>query len=214
MAKKKQKKAASSGRGGVTIHAVIGGYPITHDLLPSTTPLPPAVQEALPHLYALVREDPARAVTELRGWIERYPDAATLYNYLAVAYTALGDHKHADAVARESFERNPEYLFARINHAHSLLSKRDFAGAAEVLHHRFELRDHLPGREVFHRSEFAGFMSVVGLYHAGTGDRARAGEILAMLEELDPDLPAAVALRQKLYPPLFESFLDRVLPER
>jgi tetratricopeptide (TPR) repeat protein len=215
VAKKKRRKAASGGRGGMAIHAVIGGYPITHDVHPSsTTPLPRAVQEALPRLYALTHEDPARAVVELRDWIGRYPDAATLYNYLAVTYTALGDQKSADAVARENFERNPDYLFARLNHAHALLMKRDAEGAAEVLRHRFELRDHLPGREVFHRSEFVGFTAMVGLYHAVTGNRARAEEMLAWLEELDPDLPAAAALREKLYPPLFESFLDRVLPDR
>ena len=162
-------------------------------------------REAFPRLHALVLDDPRAAVAELRTWIEREP-LPMFFNWLSVAYGALGDTEGVRDTVRENYRRNPQYLFARLNYAELCLRDGDLEGAREALGPELDIRRFLGGRRRIHVSEVAGFFYTVAVYHLKTGNRDAAEKIYEMLEEVAPEEPSTEDLRRKLYPRLRDLF--------
>jgi len=162
-------------------------------------------QEAFPRLHALVLDDPRAAVAELRAWIEREP-LPMFFNWLSVAYGALGDTEGVRDTVRENYRRNPQYLFARLNYAELCLRDGELEGALEALGPALDIRRFLGGRRRIHVSEVAGYFYTVAIYHLKTGDRAAAEKIYEMLEEVAPEEGATEDLRRRLYPRLRDLF--------
>jgi tetratricopeptide (TPR) repeat protein len=165
-------------------------------------------RDALPELHALVRDDPRKAVTELRAWIAREP-LPMFYNWLSGAYSALGDIRGVEDTVRENYRRNPQYLFARVNYAELCLRYGDFSGALEALGGGLDIRALLGGRKRVHVSELTAYFYTVGLYHIETGDLAAAEHTYSILEEAAPDEPPTQELRRRLYPRLRDLLVAR-----
>src|SRR5262249_32645644 len=124
MSKRKRKQPSRrppSRRGSPAADRVVRliSYQITSEPLEDIGPnaLPPEVESQAERLYHLTNSQPAQATPELQSWIERYPDAAKLSNFLCAAYQAIGDEANAERIARENYRRHPDYLFAKLNHA-------------------------------------------------------------------------------------------------
>jgi tetratricopeptide (TPR) repeat protein len=162
-------------------------------------------REAFPRLHALVLDDPRAAVTELRAWIEREP-LPMFFNWLSVAYGALGDTEGMRETVRENYRQNPQYLFARVNYAEMCLRNGDLAGALEALGPGLDIRPFLGGRRRVHVSEVAGYFYAVALYHIKARDREAAEKIYEMLDEVAPDDPSTEDLRRRLHPRLRDLF--------
>ncbi len=113
----------------------------------------------------------------------------TLYNYLAVAYGQSGQIAKYEQVVLEYFERFPDYLFARMNYAELLLSRRDYDGVANLLNHAFDIGLFYPERKRFHITEYTAFMGIVGIYHIGVGNLEVAEKVLEALKQVAPDSP-------------------------
>ena len=158
-------------------------------------------RDALPGLHALVLDDPRSAVTELGAWIEREP-LPMFYNWLSMAYSALGEVEAVKDVVRENYRTNPRYLFARLNYAELCLDDGDLDGAREALGPGPDIRALLGGRKRVHVSEVAGYYYAVALYHLATGDRDAAEKMYALLEDVAPAEPPTQALRRRLHPRL------------
>lgn len=196
--KRRMRRAAA--RAGVPPGAtVVADYEIVFSRLPDPR-MPDEVREAIPRLQRLASSFPGDAVAELREWIARYPEVPLLYNYLAGAYAAVGDMERAEETAWENYRRNPNYLFARVNHARFRLLRGDLAGAAEALGPRLHLQGLYPHRNRFHISEFVGFHHVLGLYHLESGNRAAAEDTYEMLRAVAPDDPVTRDLDRSLHP--------------
>lgn len=172
---------------------------------PWQTRLSKETRDALPRLHALVLDDPRAAVAELRAWIEREP-LPMFFNWLSVAYGALGDTEGVRYTVRENYRRNPQYLFARLNYAELCLRDGDLEGAREALGPELDIRRFLGGRRRIHVSEVAGYFYTVALYHLKAGDRAAAEKIYEMLEEVAPEEVSTEDLRRRLYPRLRDLF--------
>lgn len=168
-------------------------------------PVSRELREELPRLHALMQDDPGAAVTELRAWIAREPNPM-LFNWLGLAFGALDDIPAVEETIRENYRRNPQYLFARVNHAELCLRDGDLAGALEAFGGSFDLRRLIGGRNRVHVSEAAAYLYVVGLYHLKAGDLAEAQKTYEMLEEVAPGERATERLRQLLRPPLGDLF--------
>lgn len=181
---------------------------IVYDPLPrpAHAHLSPEIREAMPALHALVREDPRAAVTELRAWIAREP-LPLFFNWLSGAYSALGDIKGVEETVRENYERNPQYLFARVNHAELCLRDGDLDGAREALGGGLDIRALLGGRKRVHVSELTGYFYAVGLYHIKAGDLAAAENIYRILKDAAPDELPTEELRRMLHPRLRDLFV-------
>jgi tetratricopeptide (TPR) repeat protein len=172
---------------------------------PWHTRLSKETREALPRLHALVLANPRAAVPELRAWIEREP-LPMFFNWLSVAYGALGDTEGVRDTVRENYRRNPQYLFARLNYAELCLRDGDLEGALEALGPALDIRRFLGNRRRIHVSEVAGYFYTVAVYHLKAGDRAAAEKIYEMLAEVAPEEASTEDLRRRLHPRLRDLF--------
>src|SRR5262245_26428207 len=128
MSKRKRKKqkrfpAVRPKRSGLPEGLAVTSYQITCEPLHKSpyNVLPPEIEEQSEQLYHLVHSDPRQAIEKLERLIEQYPDVAKLYNFLGVAYQAIGDSERAKQVAEENYRRHPDYLFAKLNWAEECL---------------------------------------------------------------------------------------------
>jgi tetratricopeptide (TPR) repeat protein len=172
--------------------------------------LPEHVKEAFDRLYHQAQRRPREAIPELLEWVERYPDIPQLYNYLSIAYSAAGQREEAEAMIRENYRRNPDYLFARLNYAELCLAKGDYGEIPEIFDHKFDLKLLYPKRKRFHISEAASFMGLVGIYFFEIEERETAENYYDILKEIAPHHPMAKALRRKLFPGLLRRMLIRL----
>ena len=139
----------------------------------------------------------------MRDLIKQYPRVPQLYNYLSVAYGRAGQRQEAEAVVQENYQRNPEYLFARLNYAEVCLARGDYAQVADIFAHTFDLHVLYPQRKRFHLSEVANFMGLMGLYFLAIGNRELAEQYNKLLQQIAPDFPLTTRLHKKLFPGLW-----------
>jgi tetratricopeptide (TPR) repeat protein len=168
--------------------------------------LPRHVKEALERLHDVAQRRPREAISELSELITQYPRVPQLYNYLSVAYSRAGRRKEAETVVAENYQRNPDYLFARLNYAEVCLARRDYVQVAEIFAHTFDLHVLYPQRKRFHLSEVANFMGIVGLYFLAIGQRELAEHYDTLLQQIAPDFPLTTRLHKKLFPGLVRRF--------
>jgi hypothetical protein len=141
-------------------------------------------------LHGLVNDDPAAAIPELEEILAEYGSAPLPYNWLAAAFTHLGQREQADEVLLLNYEKFPDYLFARLNHAQRLLREGQIEQAAEAVDHKFDLKLLCPHRSLFHVSEYIAMSPLAIHYYLETGNMDSAERVFAVMQELAPDSPA------------------------
>ncbi len=183
-------------------------YEITDEPIydPHYEQLPRRVKDEIEQLHHLSQFRPRKAIPKLRGLLKRYPHIPILYNYLGVAYSHTGQHEKTKAVALKNYQRNPDYLFARINYAQLCLVEGDYEKVAEIFEHKFDLKQLYPSRNRFHISEVAGFMGLIGVYFFEIGEREAAEQYYAILQQIAPHHLMTRNLRRRLFP----NFLRRL----
>jgi tetratricopeptide (TPR) repeat protein len=164
--------------------------------------LPQEVKEAINRLHDLSQRRPREAIPELLEWIAHYPDVPVFYNYLSAAYSLSGQRDKAEAAIEDNYQRNPDYLFARIHYGELCLTRRDYDRIAEVFDHKFDLKLLYPKRNKFHVSEVMGFMGLLGVYFFEIGRCETAEKYYDMMNQIDSTHPFTKRLRRKLYPGL------------
>jgi tetratricopeptide (TPR) repeat protein len=175
-------------------------YHITTEPLEDIPPnvMPPEVESQADRLYHLINSQPAQAIPELQNWLERYPDVAKLSNFLCAAYQAIGDAANAERIARENYRRHPDYLFAKLNYADFCIRQGKLDEIPIIFNDKYDLSLLFPGREVFHITEFVGFMGVMVSYFLAKGDVDRAEVYHKMLREVAPDDPTTQSLERRM----------------
>jgi tetratricopeptide (TPR) repeat protein len=176
------------------------GYQIVYGPLHRYEWQTPELNTLITRLHFLANEAPAEAIPELVALIERHPDVPVFYNYLASAYVGVGDDARAEEVIEENYRRNPDYLFARVNHAETCLRDGDLEGAAEALGGARDLRDLYPHRRRFHVSEVVGFTYALGRYHLVTGDWDAAEACHKLLHRVAPEDRSTEAFCRMMHP--------------
>ena len=94
--------------------------------------LPQQIQEESEQLYSQVFHQPQQAIPQLEALVERYPDVAQFYNYLAVAYSGVREHDKAEVIIRTCIQKHPDYLFAKLNLAELFLQRREYADPCDL----------------------------------------------------------------------------------
>lgn len=94
-------------------------YDITWDPI-STSPLPPEYQSQTEEIFDLLHIAPAEVIPRLEQVLEDYPDIPMVLNWLKVAYSRVGDKKNAERFIRLNYQKNPDYVFAKVNYADSV----------------------------------------------------------------------------------------------
>jgi tetratricopeptide (TPR) repeat protein len=213
MNKKSTRRSAPSGEVAERDAIQVVEYEITTQPLDedrSYKRLPKRVKDAVPRLHNAVQRRPREVIPELEGLIKKYPHIPMFYNYLVVAYSAAGEHEKAEETARKNYERNPDYLFARLNYAELFLRRGEYERVAEIFDHTFDLKLLYPKRKRFHVSEVVGFMGLVGIYFLGLGEREAAERYYEILQQVAPDEPLTVQLGRQLHPGCLLGLLQRL----
>jgi hypothetical protein len=169
--------------------------------------LAPDLQRELERLYNLIHTHPATVIDELEKWIEKYPDAAKLYNFLSNAYLGVNDKVNSERIIRENYRRHPDYLFAKINYAQLCLEKGELDEIPLIFNNKYDLSLLHPERRVFHITEWTSFMWIIGSYFCLKGETERAEFYHRALLKVEPDDPATKDLGRKLQ---FLGMMDRV----
>jgi tetratricopeptide (TPR) repeat protein len=177
-------------------------YEITYEPLdePGLEPPPPHVQEALAELYDQVHNQPGQAIPRLLELIEKHPDIPLLYNYLAGAYQLLGETEKADEIIDLNYARNPNYLFGRIQYAERYLDTDEYEKIPEVFDEKYDLKMLYPERDVFHFTEVAAFMGLMGMYFIRKGDLEMAQKYDEILQQVAPELGPSQRLHNAVEP--------------
>lgn len=172
--------------------------------------LPSHVKDAVERLHHEAQNKPRKAIPELKKMIKQYPKLPQLYNFLAAAYSGMGEIRKAEAVTLVNIRKNPDYLFARLNYAEFCLNRKDYAKIPEIFDNKFDLQLLYPKRKRFHITEVVNFMGVMGIYFYEIHNREVAEKYNEFLQEIAPDYPMAKILKRKLSPNLFVRLLRRL----
>ena len=205
---KRQRPAPQEG-----VHLEVSQYEITSEPIIDREyrRLPSKVRDRIEELCDLVMRNPREAIPHLEELIERYPQVPRLYNYLAVAYAGIGDSEKAEAIVLESYERHPEYLFAKCNYADICLLRGDIEEIPAIFDNKFDLKMLYPRRKRFHVTEVVGFMGVVGRYFCAIGEEQAARVHYDVLRQIAPRHPHTKRLKKVLHPPLIERVLRKMM---
>ena len=143
-------------------------------------------------------EDPRSAIPRLLELKALYPEHPRINNFLAKAYTTIGDWNRVKKIVEESYRQNPEYLFAKINYASICMQRGEEERVPAILENKFDLGELYPHRNTFHITEAVAFFGIVGLYYAGIGELAKSRTMLKLLEGLDSNAEMTSELRRRI----------------
>lgn len=160
--------------------------------------LPDKVQDQIESLYERVQVKPSSAITELEFLIGIYPHIPQLYNYLYAAYASTGKKTKANKIVKDNYERNPSYLFAKLNYSDYLVEQGMFEAAAEIYDYKFDLAQLYPDRNTFHESEVLSFYGVIGHYYVMTNNYNKAMRCLKVLQALSASHGYTLRLKEQL----------------
>lgn len=149
---------------------------------------------------------PYSAFDEVKSFQERYPDLPEALNLLTYVYIRRRDIQRAEKLIQENFEKYPDYLFARVNYADLCVRKKEYEKIPEIFP-SFNLKDLYPEKQVFHVTEFRGFMVTLGFYHHAMNKKKEAQECLDLAKKVDPDHESVKLLEKKLRPNLLKRLL-------
>ena len=194
--------AGSSGSPVVRLHSFEVTYDELQDEFSSRLEQVPDDHQ---ELFDCVHEDPRRAIARLKKLINQYPDTPTLYNWLCIACSNLGDHQAARAAAETNFQRHPRYFFGRLNYAEILLREGRLRDVFETIGKTFILTEVEPNRGKFHISEVVSFYGLVARYVLRLGKIKSAMSFFSVLQKIEPDHRITK---------LLEELVDRHTPRR
>lgn len=160
--------------------------------------LPVGVQEQLEELYDRAQTAPRGAITELQELLSKYPHIPQIYNYLHAAYMHAGEKTDAIRIMNKNYEKNPTYLFAKLNYSDYLVESGELEKAADVYNGNFDLKELYPDRSMFHVTEVTCFFGVIGYYYAVVGDYSEARKCLRVLNEVSPNHGYTLRLKDKI----------------
>lgn len=161
---------------------------------------PPKIQHHVEEVHGLLYKDPVVAISKLEDLITKYPKIPIFYNYLVVAYGRTGEKEKSLLWSKKNYEKNPDYIFARLNLASIYLENGELEKIDEILENKFDLKLLYPRRKVFHITEVAGFFCLMVEYYLLKGMRPQSKMYYDMLRQLAPHHPDTKFLKKKLYP--------------
>lgn len=150
-------------------------------------------------LYSRAENSPKKVIKEVVAFQKMHPDHPEILNLLTFLCTRLKKVRRASELIDENFQKNPSYLFARINYADLSLQRKKPEKIPGLFNNKFNLRDFCPNKKMFHVSLFRGFMVMMGHYHLMIGKREAAECYHYLARHVAPTHPGTKVLQKKLY---------------
>jgi tetratricopeptide (TPR) repeat protein len=178
------------------------GYEVTNDPIIDETSqrLPRPIKDELEAIHSeltpwkLLKKD-STTLSRLEELVEKYPKVPRIGNYLTAAYEMVR-HPKLEPFIQENYNRNPDYLFARIHYAELCIKRKEFDKIKTIFKEGLDLKLLYPQRKRFHTSEFAAFSNLLCRYYIKTGDRQAAETALKNLETIAADHPGTKNARR------------------
>lgn len=186
-------------------------YEITEEPMPTDPAVEAAIADQREELYDLALDNPTAAIPKLQKLLAQFPDSPLLLNWLSVAYLGANQREQYEQAVRLNYERNPNYLFARLNLAHIEMEAGRTERVPEIFDHQFDLKLLYPERDVFHLSEFINFCALMAEYYARTGDFDAADTMVGMLEQTAPDHRMTAQIKQVVGNAALLHTMDKVI---
>lgn len=190
------------------IHYELTDEPIGHRYVRR---LSKTVQEKISRLHDEAQQTPEKAIPQLLKIKEKYPHVPLIYNYLAVAYSQVGEDEKAEAIIMETIRKHPDYFFARLNYAQICLSNGKYHKIPEIFGHKYDLKKLYPKRKRFHITEFINFFALMGIYFSRTDQKDIAKRYYHFLRDIGSEYRIVKQLKQELYPGILYRFLKLLL---
>ena len=129
-------------------------------------------------------------------------------------YGRAGKTEKAEALLVETYQRHPQYLFAKVNYAQFCLAKGEVSKVPGIFNHKFDIKALYPHRKRFHIDEFVGFAGVMCNYHCAIGQQDTALLYYNMLQQVAPSHPLTKQAKRSLYPPFWIRWLHQLAGKR
>lgn len=137
--------------------------------------LPEAIKDKLQELGQTVAFQPEFVLNQLQVLKKDYPNIPMIYNILGNAHMVMGNVELFYQTNKEAATKFPHYLFAKTSLADYYLRKEQFDEFYKLFQGKFHIHQHFPEtKKAYHVSEVRSFYSVVGIYHAVTGNISQA----------------------------------------
>ncbi len=150
--------------------------------------IPRKDKERLLEIQRRTQEFPEKVLPDLLELKTKYPNVPAIYNYISAAYLYSRQMENYFNSVKETFEKFPNYLFAKTALAEYYINNNKYKEIPGILDGKFDIHMHYPPtKEVFHISEVRAFYSVAGIYFARIGKLARALLCYFILEDAEPD---------------------------
>jgi tetratricopeptide (TPR) repeat protein len=133
--------------------------------------------------------DYREAIIVLSEFKIKYPWAKRVYNLLSICHQMLDETEKVENLIIETYNKFPNYLFARTGYVGYWMHKGDYTKFDEVFSGCYDLQKLYPERCKFHTSEAFAFFIVCGRYFAEKGRIDTAKIYLKMARELKPHDP-------------------------
>lgn len=182
-------------------------YNITYEPIGDSS-FPKEVEGQCEELHNLSDKNPSQAIPRLKALKKKYPEVREFYNWLVAALAAVGEGEEAEQLAKECYQKFPDYLFAKLSYAEFCMRRGNFEEVPIILDHKFDLKMHLPERDTYHITEVVGFFGITGIYYARIGELEAARVCCDLLKEIAPEHQATLQLMHILAPSLFQKLLN------
>ena len=172
--------------------------------------LGPEELERYLELLQIVQQRPREVYKEIKAFGAEHSDVPEVINLLTFAH--IQNHKIVDAekLIEDTYKAYPDYLFAKVNYADQCIRKKKLDRVPEIFP-TFDLQELSPEKEVYHTSEFRGYLIMMAYYYKALKDRERALHYLEGAKKVDPNYPGVIYLDKKLNK---VPFLKRLLKQR
>lgn len=158
-------------------------------------------------LLQLVQMRPREVYKEVKEFAERLSNVPEVINLLTFAHIQNHRIVEAEKLIEDTFTKYPEYLFARINYADQCVRKKKLDKIPEIFP-TFDLQKLCPEKEVYHTSEFRGFLIMMAHYCRAKKEQEKAIHYYEAAKNVEPDHPSIIYLGKKLFK---KSLLRRLL---
>ena len=167
--------------------------------------MPESLKERLPgkkleyylHLLEKVQFQPKVVYKEIKTFSAEHPDVPEVINLLTFAHIKNRRIGEAEYLIEKTFQDYPNYLFARINYADQCVRQKKLDKVSEIFP-SFDLKELYPEKEIFHASEFRGFLIMMAHYYRAQKMKEKALPYFDTLKKMDPYHPGVLYLEKKL----------------
>lgn len=169
--------------------------------------LPAKIREIMADAYEKIKSNPKHLIIEFDKIPSKYSNNAVILNYLATAYSHDKNIEKAKEITIRNYEKNENYLFAKINYAQICIKDKNYNKIPEIFNNKFELKALYPKRRVFHISEFLNFYWIMGTYFYNIGNIDQAKSYYSILKTIEPGDKLTKSLKKLIYPSFFRKWL-------